>query len=87
MRAAKVDGTQAEIVAALRKLGWSVFLTHRVGAGFPDAVAAKAGVVKLCEIKTAKGKLNREQMRVFATLAMAGVPVVVLRTVEDAVRL
>lgn len=35
-RAAKADRNQAEIVAALRKAGFSVLLLHRVGQGCPD---------------------------------------------------
>src|SRR3990167_6682340 len=36
MSAKRVDANQKDIVAALRKIGCSVFDTHEVGHGFPD---------------------------------------------------
>ena len=36
--AKRVDTNQKDIVAALRKIGCSVFTTHMVGHGFPDLV-------------------------------------------------
>jgi hypothetical protein len=48
---AKVDSNQPEIVKAFRNLGFSVFLTHTLGRGFPDIVAGKQGLNFLIEIK------------------------------------
>jgi Holliday junction resolvase len=48
---AKVDSNQSEIVKAFRNLGFSVFLTHTLGRGFPDIVASKQGLNFLIEIK------------------------------------
>ena len=51
MRRARVDATQKEIVAALRRCGFSVAHTHMVGSGFPDVVVARHGWTALVEIK------------------------------------
>lgn len=48
---ARVDGNQAEIVVALRKLGASVSPTHRIGGGFPDLVVGFRGRSVLFELK------------------------------------
>jgi hypothetical protein len=49
--AARTDDNQAKIVAALRKLGASVQLLHRVGRGCPDLLVGWRGVNYLFEIK------------------------------------
>lgn len=46
-----MDANQAEIVAALRRLGWSVAVLSSVGDGFPDVLVGAAGVNVLLEIK------------------------------------
>jgi hypothetical protein len=40
-RAAKVDANHGDVVAHLRKLGWSVESTARLGGGFPDLIVGK----------------------------------------------
>ncbi len=60
-RAAKVDANQSEIVAALRAVGASVAPAHTMGGGFPDLVVGHKGVTYLLEVKTAKGKLTKDQ--------------------------
>jgi hypothetical protein len=50
-RAAKVDANQAEIIAALRKIGASVQPLHAVGAGCPDLAVGWRGMTSLLEIK------------------------------------
>jgi hypothetical protein len=50
-RAARVDGNQAEIVAALRSVGASVATCHAVGQGFPDLAVGWQGGTYLLEIK------------------------------------
>ena len=63
----KVDGNQGEIVEALRAVGCSVALTHRIGGGFPDILVGYEDqegrlVNVLMEVKVGKAKLNeREQ--------------------------
>ena len=51
MRAAKVDANQAEIVAALRAIGCSVALLHKVGCGVPDLLVGFRGKNILVEVK------------------------------------
>lgn len=51
MRAAKVDATQAAIVAALRKAGCSVQSLASVGKGCPDLVVGIRGMNLLVECK------------------------------------
>jgi len=61
MRAARVDENQSAIVAALRAAGASVFVTSKVGNGFPDLVAGFGGITYLLEIKNpAKPKADRQ---------------------------
>ena len=67
MRNAKVDRNQAEIVKALRDAGYSVALTHRVGAGFPDlcvGIVTRTGysINLLLEVKAPGEKLNKREM-------------------------
>lgn len=50
-RAAKVDRNQAEIVAALRKVGATVTDTSKVGNGFPDLTVGFRGKTYLMEVK------------------------------------
>jgi len=49
--AARVDANQAQIVAALRKVGATVTPTHAAGAGFPDITVGFRGVNYLMEVK------------------------------------
>lgn len=51
MRRARVDDNQAEIVAALRGVGASVELLHRVGGGCPDLLVGYRGRNFLIEVK------------------------------------
>lgn len=50
-RAARTDAVQAEIVAALRAVGASVWVTSAVGGGFPDLVIGFRGQSFLLEVK------------------------------------
>lgn len=50
-RAAKVDGNQAEIVAALRRAGCSVQSLAAIGKGCPDLLVGRAGRNYALEIK------------------------------------
>jgi Holliday junction resolvase len=50
-RAAKVDANQAEIVAALRKIGCRVMPMHAMGGGFPDLLVSFRGLLTLIEVK------------------------------------
>lgn len=50
-RAARVDANQAEIVAALRKLGATVQPLHTIGSGCPDLLVGFQGRNALFEVK------------------------------------
>lgn len=50
-RAARVDDNQAEIVAALRKIGATVTSTAAIGKGFPDLAVGWREMTFLLEIK------------------------------------
>lgn len=50
-RAAKVDSNQAEIVAALRRIGASVQPIHTLGRGVPDLLVGYRGRNLLLEVK------------------------------------
>ena len=63
MRAKRVDVNQKEIVAALRKLGFSVTDLSAVGKGCPDLLTGKNGVTYLLEIKRdSKAKFTTHQV-------------------------
>lgn len=82
-RAGRVDAHQAELVEALRRLGWRVHLTSGVGDGFPDAVAwhQRMGLI-LIEFKTPRGRFTRAQ-----DLFHREFPVHVVRSLDDLERL
>ena len=66
-QAARVDGNQAEIVAALRRAGCSVAITSGVGHGFPDLVVG-VGVedearTLLMEVKRPGERLTPDEAR------------------------
>ena len=50
-RAARVDGNQRQIVAALRAIGCTVQTLHTVGKGCPDILVGCRGTNLLMEIK------------------------------------
>lgn len=49
--AARVDANHTEIIAAFRKFGCSVWVTHQIGKGFPDCIVSKRNKTILVEIK------------------------------------
>lgn len=86
-RAAKTDDNQAEIVAALRKIGASVQPLHAVGQGCPDILVGWRGFNTILEIKDGKKppsarKLTPDQEKWHA--AWMG-QVTVVETVEQAI--
>ena len=91
-RKARTDANHTEIVQAMRSCGWTVFDMSRAGNGFPDVLAARRGIVKLVEIKDgakspSRRKLTKDEALVHAAMAAAGVPVVIVETIEQATRL
>lgn len=63
-------------------MGYSVTDTSMVGGGFPDAVIAKNGEVKLVEFKTPTGTLRDSQISFIIKWNAA---VYILRTEDDCV--
>jgi hypothetical protein len=82
-QAARTDANQQEIVDALRKAGGSVYLTHRIGQGYPDITVGYQGRNLLMEIKTATGTLTPQE-REFHDNWRGEVRVI--RTAEEAIR-
>ena len=60
--AAKVDANQGEIVQALRDMGCSVELLHRVGKGCPDILVGLRGHNWLMEIKDGSKPYSRRKL-------------------------
>ena len=90
--ARKVDANHAAIRQALRRAGWYVRDQSRVGEGWPDLFLAKGGTVLLAEVKDGSKvpsaqRLTPMQAELHVALGRAGVKVVVLRSVEDAIQL
>ena len=90
--ARRVDRNQPEIVATLRACGWYWKDTSKLGDGFPDGLVAKHGRVWFVEIKDgakvqSKQQLTPAQVREHAAFKASGVPVVILRSVDDALAL
>lgn len=88
----RVDVNQARIVAALRRCGWYVHHTSRLGGGFPDAVCARAGQLRLVEIKDGTKALSRQALtpaeaQTCAAFAAAGITIHLVRSLEDALAL
>lgn len=86
-RAAKVDDNQAEIVAALRKIGASVQPLHAVGQGCPDLLVGWRGMTSLLEVKDGKKppsarKLTEDQEKWHANWRGQ---VAVVETIEQAI--
>lgn len=86
-RAAKVDANQAEIVAALRKIGATVQPLHAVGQGCPDLLVGWRGMTSLLEVKDGNKppsarKLTEDQERWHAEWRGQ---VAVVETVEQAI--
>ena len=88
MRAAKTDTNQAAIVATLRRMGFHVATTHRVGSGFPDLVVtgerlpAGGMAALLVEVKDGRGRLTPDEVEWHAAYPDGG-PLIVARCAED----
>jgi hypothetical protein len=90
--AKRVDANQAAIVEALKRLGWHVHDTSRLGGGFVDLVIARRGVLRLVEVKDGSKPpsaqaFTKAEENVRADFALAGVQVLVLTSVAEAVAL
>ena len=85
--ARKVDRNHADVVDAMRQAGWLVIDCSRVGRGFPDVLAAKAGRLVLVEVKAPNGKLTPEQLLFLGEMRAKGVEIAIVRSAEEAARL
>ena len=81
-RAAKRDGNEAAIVDALRAQGFNV--ERMSGVGLPDLLLSKGGQMWVAEVKMPKGRFKPAQVAFKAR--WTGPPILVLRTIEDALR-
>lgn len=79
----RLDAPHIAVRTALRAAGAKVFDLKGCG-GLPDLLVVHRGKAWPLEVKTKTGKLTADQMRVFAEFAAAGLPVVIVRSVEDA---
>ena len=85
-RASAVDANQASIVAALRAVGASVQLLHKVGGGCPDLLVGHRGTNHIFEVKDGSlppsgRRLNARQVKWHGEWRGH---VVVVESVEDA---
>jgi Holliday junction resolvase len=83
-RFGRIDQNQRDIVEALRSAGWKVQSAANIGGGFPDLVIARGHDVRLAEVKSEKGTLTADQVRF---MVQDGWPVVILRSIDDALAL
>lgn len=84
-RASKVDSNQPDIVAAFRRLGYSVAHTHMIGRGFPDIVIGKHNRNFLVEIKDgrlppSKRKLTPDELEFHESWRGQ---IVIIESIED----
>lgn len=90
--ARRVDANHGLILAAARAVGAHVEDTGRVGGGFPDALILWRGKCLPVEIKDGKKspsrrKLTPSQADKHPIWAAHGVPITVVKTVDDVHRL
>ena len=62
-RDAKVDANQPEIVAALKKVGATIWHTYPLGRGGPDIVVGYGGRSYPMEIKSKDGVLTEDEVK------------------------
>jgi Holliday junction resolvase len=82
--AAKRDANEDAIVSAVQLAGWKVFKIS--GKGLPDLMCVRRGAVKMLEIKAKGGTLTESQADRFPLFAANGLPVLVVRTPQEALR-
>ena len=81
--ARRTDNNHAEIRDGLRRLGYRVADTHRLGKSYPDLVVADKKRMLWVEVKGETGELSEGQVK-FITQWLGHV--IVATTVEDVVR-
>ena len=89
MRAARTDANQWDVVDALRKAGAKVTLLHRVGAGCPDLLVARAADKSFALVEVKDGEKSPSHRRLTPDEqawhdAHEGYPVYVVTSVDEA---
>ena len=79
----KVDGNQAEIIDALRRMGAIVWDTSSLGCGFPDFVVYHSKF-SLLEVKRPGEKLTPDEVIFFGNLPHDA-PAYVVHSPEEAI--
>lgn len=77
---------QAALEEHLRLTGWRYYHTHdssRSVAGFPDIVCLRGDRVLVAELKTAKGRVSREQQVLAGCVPRGRVPAYLWRLPGD----
>ncbi len=100
MRGKRVDANHAEVRDALRQRGWDVEDFSNIGGGIPDLLAVhrwrqhswRGRLAYLVEVKDGEKppsarRLTAAQERVHAAFSAAGIPVVVVTSVTEAMAL
>ena len=85
--AKRADKNQPELVKAMRDVGAMVFVTHRIGKGFPDCVVLFRGKVYLVEIKTENGTLTEDEEMFMHECEHHGVKYWIVRNVDDCMKM
>jgi hypothetical protein len=80
--ARRQDGTQAEVVQALRACGCQVEDTSWIGRGWPDLMVRLGTDWHAIEVKSRTGKLRQAQE---AWRDRWGIPFAVLRSADEAI--
>jgi Holliday junction resolvase len=86
----RVDANQAEIVAALQKIGCCIMDLSGSGKGVCDLIVMRAGRFWMVEVKNLKGRgdmLTPAQIKMHQAIADVGCEVHVIRTVDEALAL
>lgn len=88
-RAARTDANQAQIVAALRRMGAYVVDLSAVGMGVPDLLVGWRGAWHLIEVKDGRKALSRQRLtrpeQLFASIAHdQGLPCHVVTSIDEA---
>lgn len=91
-RAAKVDRNQREVSQALTQCGAWVIDCSRIGEGYPDLNVVHRGRVMYVEVKDGSKppsarKLTPAQVEFHARAAAHGVPVHVVKDIDEALEL
>ncbi len=88
VRPRRTDANQAEIMAALRKIGASVQPIHTVGRGCPDLLVGYRGLNFVLEIKGGKNPPSKRKLTTDEQLWHSGWrgQVAVVNTVGEAIR-